>query len=123
MHQLINEPTRITETSETLIDIIITNKHENYLKSGIIHIGTSDHGHSLVYTCRKLSVPKSKHKVVTRCLKRYNSHEFNEDLKCNFENFDFDTSNPNEMWESCSGAGKGGHGGGGGSRPFVEIRR
>ena len=99
MHQLINEPTRITETSKTLIDIIITNKPENYLKSVIIHIGMSDH--SLVYTCRKLSVPKSKHKVVvTRCLKKYNSHEFNQDLKCNFENFDFDTSNPNQMWES-----------------------
>ena len=98
LHQLINEPTRITETSKTLIiDVIITN--ENYLKSGIIHIGISDN--SLVYTCRKLSVPKSKHKVVvTRCLKKYNSHEFNEDLKCNFENFHFDTSNPNEMWES-----------------------
>jgi hypothetical protein len=46
-------------------------------------------------------VPKSKHKVVvTRCLKNYNSHEFNEDLKYNFENFDFDTSDPNKMWES-----------------------
>ena len=93
MHQLINEPTRITETSKTLTDVIITNKPVNYLKSGIIHIGISDH--SLVYTCRKLSVPKSKHKVVvTRCLKKYSSHEFNEDLKCNFENFDFDTSKP-----------------------------
>ena len=72
LHQLINEPTRITETCKTLIDIIITNKPENYLKSGIIHIEISDHGHSLVYTCRKRSVPKSKHKVVVkRCLKRY----------------------------------------------------
>jgi hypothetical protein len=32
--------------------------------------------------------------------KNYNSHEFNEDLKYNFENFDFDTSDPNKMWES-----------------------
>jgi hypothetical protein len=41
---------------------------ENYSKPGVLHIGISDH--SLVYTCRKLSVPKSKHKVVvTRCLK------------------------------------------------------
>ena len=48
-----------------------------------------------------LYVPKSKHKVVvTRCLKNYNSHELNEDLKYNFENFVFDTSDPNEMWES-----------------------
>ena len=87
LHQLINEPTRITETSKTLIDVVITNKPENYLSD-----------HSLVYTSRKLSVPKSKHKVVvTRCLKNYNSHECNEDLKYNF---DFDTSDPNEMWES-----------------------
>ena len=43
---------RITETSKTLIDVVITNKPENYLKSGIIHIGISDH--CVAYTCRKL---------------------------------------------------------------------
>ena len=36
LHQLINEPTRITETSKTLIDVVITNKPENYLKSVLL---------------------------------------------------------------------------------------
>ncbi len=41
--QLINEPTRVTRTSATLIDLIFTNKKENIIKSGVIHLGISDH--------------------------------------------------------------------------------
>ena len=56
--------------------------------------------YTLVENCLCLKLSKHKLVVVTRCLKKYNCHEFNEDLKYNFENFDFDTSDPNEMWES-----------------------
>jgi hypothetical protein len=43
LEQLINEPTRVTRTSATLIDLIFTNKKENIVKSGVIHLGISDH--------------------------------------------------------------------------------
>ena len=46
--QLITEPTRVTPTSATLIDLTLTNRPEYISESGIIHLGISDH--SLVYT-------------------------------------------------------------------------
>jgi hypothetical protein len=82
---------------KTLIDLVITNKPGNYLRSGVIHIGISDH--SMVYACRKISTPNNMHKVVTtRSLKNYDSHKFSEDLKHHFENYEFDNNDPNELW-------------------------
>ena len=56
--QVINEPTRITETTSTLIDLILTNKPEYISTGGVLHLGISDH--SLVYAVRKLKLPKSR---------------------------------------------------------------
>ena len=70
LYQLIKEPTRITSTSKTLIDLVITNKPGNYLRSGVIHSGISDH--SMVYACRKISTSNNMHKFdTTRSLKNY----------------------------------------------------
>ena len=49
--QLIDKPTRVTDTSATLIDLVWTNVKENIHASGIIHLGTSDQ--SLIYAVRK----------------------------------------------------------------------
>lgn len=49
--QLINEPTRVTETSATLIDLILTNRPENISNSGVIHLGISDH--SMIFAVKK----------------------------------------------------------------------
>ena len=61
LEQLINEPTRVTRTSATLIDLIFTNKKENISKSGVIHLGISDH--SLIFAVRKFFTPKSRQNV------------------------------------------------------------
>ena len=52
LHQLINEATRITPTSSTLIDVIYTNCPDKVVCSGVCHISISDH--SLVFAFRKL---------------------------------------------------------------------
>ena len=57
MKQLINEPTRITPTSATLIDLIYTNTPDKIVCSGVRHISISDH--SLVFAYRKLSINAS----------------------------------------------------------------
>ncbi|CAB4034783.1 RNA-directed DNA polymerase from transposon BS [Paramuricea clavata] len=62
MKQLIADPTRITGITESLIDIIATNRHDKAKESGVIEIGISDH--SLVYSCLKISVPREKPKIV-----------------------------------------------------------
>ena len=59
--QLITQPTRITASSSTLIDLILTNEPDKFVTSGVQHIGISDH--SLIYTTRKhLSIPKQSPK-------------------------------------------------------------
>ena len=98
LHQLLKEPTRITESSRTLIDVIYTNNIKHIVDSGIIHLGISDH--SLVYVIRKISVPtKFKHRYITyRSFRKFNSSSFKEDLsQLPWETL-ADYSDPNLMW-------------------------
>ena len=77
--QLINEPTRITATPKTLIDLASTNKQELINGSGVIHLGISDH--SLVYIQMNISVPRKEPKVIkTRQFKHYNVNNFKSDI-------------------------------------------
>ena len=62
--QMIEQPTRITEHSETIIDLVFTNKPELVTNFGVIHIGISDH--SLIFLQRKISVPKSEPKLINK---------------------------------------------------------
>ena len=55
LKQLITEPTRVTPSSSSLIDLIFTNHPDLVSFSGVTHVGISDH--SLVYAFRKVSIP------------------------------------------------------------------
>ena len=61
--QLIDQATRITMTTTSLIDHIVTNTPEKISDSGVIHTGISDH--SLVFAIRKISIMKKK-KILLR---------------------------------------------------------
>jgi endonuclease/exonuclease/phosphatase family metal-dependent hydrolase len=53
LQQHIDKPTRTTDSTKTLIDIIITKSDDNKTSdSGVIALGISDH--DLVYICRKI---------------------------------------------------------------------
>ena len=58
IYQLIDSPTRITNTSSTLIDVIFTSCQNNIVSAGVSHVSLSDH--SLVYAFRKISINSSK---------------------------------------------------------------
>jgi hypothetical protein len=45
--QLIKEPTRIIDTTATLLDVAIVSKPDNICRSGVLHIGISDHAHAV----------------------------------------------------------------------------
>ena len=45
---LIDKPTRVTLTTETLIDVLLPNKPETFVLSGILNPGLSDH--ALIYS-------------------------------------------------------------------------
>ena len=51
LSQLIEEPTRITEKSSTMIDICSTNTLSTVVDSGVIHLSISNH--SMMYIVRK----------------------------------------------------------------------
>ena len=41
--QLIKEHTRVTSSSESLVDLFLTNEPDKFVTSGVSHIGCSDH--------------------------------------------------------------------------------
>ncbi len=61
--QLINEPTRITSSSRTLIDLCLINTPSHVVDAGVLFLSISDH--SLIYAIRKAQyvqgVPKTVH--------------------------------------------------------------
>ena len=80
-HQLISEPTRITETSSTVIDHIFINTPDEIVCSGVSHVDISDH--SLIYAFHKLStgLQNKGHSTVNyRKFKNFNSESFQSDI-------------------------------------------
>ena len=77
--QLIDQPTRITQLTSSIIDLFLTNHPWNFSDSGVTDIGISDH--CLVYAIRKICIPKSNPKTVTsRCFKNFIPDSFRTDL-------------------------------------------
>ena len=98
LKQLIVEPTRITDDTETLLDIIATNRPDKVKDSGVIHLGISDH--SLVYLCLKVSVSRDKPKIVdSRNMKYYSKESMNDHLYHELNNFSWEQTDPNILWE------------------------
>ena len=81
LRQLIKDPTRITEDSETLVDHVNTSNRDKIVSSGVIHTGLSDH--SMVYASwgRAVKLTRNFHKYrVNRNDKKFDSEEFLKDL-------------------------------------------
>lgn len=100
LKQLITEPTRITETSSSLIDVILTNTPNRIVCSGVLPLGISDH--CLIFAIRKIAIQATKkHKIVqSRNFKNFQAESFRADLSSmpwdSIEEFD----NPNDMWQA-----------------------
>ena len=78
--QIITQPTRITQNSSTLIDLILTNAPDKIVNSGVLTVGFSDH--DLVYAYRKIS--RNQHTPKYRCtrqFKKFNADNFRNDLQ------------------------------------------
>ena len=77
--QIVRQPTRITNTSKTLIDHILTNNTDFYCGSGTFNPGLSDH--LMVYTARKR--PKYKYSsdyFTGRSYRNFDEGSFYEDI-------------------------------------------
>ena len=79
LSQLIDKSTRVTMTTSSLIDHIVTNTPEKISDSGVVHTGISDH--SLAFAIRKISVVKTdKHSIEIRNMKNFNENKFISEL-------------------------------------------
>ena len=99
LHQLINEPTRVTDTASTLIDLIYANYPDKVVCSGVCHVNISDH--SLVNAYRKLSIAaiSKRHNTINyKSFKNFNRDRFRSDIAP--QNWDVlnNFQDPNDMW-------------------------
>ena len=99
LQQLIPEPTRVTLTSSTSIDVIYTNFPDKMVCSGVCHVSVSDH--SMVFASRNLSINGVTlgHNTLTyRKSSKFNRTNFRNDIAS--QNWDEinNFSNPNDMW-------------------------
>ena len=100
LSQVITEPTRVTPTTRTLIDLVLRNSPKKVVCSGVVRVGISDH--DLIYAfCRISIAPNVGHQFVSfRQLKNFNPNKFKADLEKvpwfllqEYEN------NPEAIWE------------------------
>ena len=99
LSQLISEPTRITPTSITLIDLCIASSPEKISKAGVVHLGISDH--SLVFMTLKICYERtSSHRTIeTRAFKNFSHHHSLDDVAQQPRQNIFSETNPEVMWE------------------------
>ena len=109
LSQVIDKPTRITETSSTLIDVLITNREDMILKTDVVPCPVADH--ELISSYINISKPKRVPEVKTyRCLENYSANtlcnhileqtsELNEIL--NTDNLDFQVSIFTKVMNRC----------------------
>ena len=77
--QLIKDPTRVSKTSESLIDILMVSNPVLVRNSGVLKLTTGDH--YAVYTTLNLRIPKAKATYIsTRNYKIYNAEKFSADV-------------------------------------------
>ena len=80
LKNVINQPTRIVEKSQTIIDLIITSSPEKITVKGVSHLGISDH--SLVYA--NIRVRKERAQRVFKTVNSYknvNSDKFRKEVE------------------------------------------
>ena len=77
--QIVDEPTRITEHSRTLIDLIFVSDNHRIVQSGVIHASLSDN--SVTFCVMKGGVPKlPPRKFEYHSFKNYNKDPFVKDM-------------------------------------------
>ena len=88
LKEIIQEPTRVTSTTSSPLDHILTNAGWKILQKGVIDVGLSDH--QLIYCRRKILRTKFNmhNQIWVRSLKNYTPELFREELtKINFPDY------------------------------------
>ena len=98
LSQLINEPTRVTENTKTLIDHIITNNKEYLTHHGVLTTSISDH--NLIFAIRKIDHHRGPPRYIeTRSFKNFNEAKFIQDIQNTNWPMPKDSDEINHIWE------------------------
>lgn len=90
LDQLICTPTRVTESSKSIIDLLFVNNSNRITSSGVISTSLSDH--NLIFCIIKSGVPKAPPRIIEgRSYRNYNKDSFLEDLR----NIDWNSATEN----------------------------
>lgn len=103
LEQLINEPTRVTSTTSTLIDALITSTLSLFKKAGAINITFSDH-YSIYGIMHSLATRPSKHRTITTSF--WNDKKVNDflaDLKQAPWSLIYSFTDVDDMCSTCMG--------------------
>ncbi len=80
LEQLITRPTRVTNSTSSLLDHIYVNNPDQYSHRGVLEPGLSDH--SLIFTCRKRKkISKTKKTIFIRNYRKFSQDIFCSDIK------------------------------------------
>ena len=80
LSNVIDKPTRVTDTTSSLINVILVSHVDRMSTSGNLHLGVSDH--DLIYVIRKQRLPKPKAKTIEfRTTKNLDVNSFVKDLE------------------------------------------
>lgn len=98
MHQLISQFTRVSTSSQTIIDLVLTSDKSKISNSGVIDYGLSDH--SMIFCTRKTrrSVFNCHSSVRSRSLKNYNTEALLDLLDSLDWSDVFSSSSVDEAW-------------------------
>ena len=94
LKEIIQEPTRITSNTSSLLDLILTNAGWKISQKGVIDVGISNH--QLIHCTRKLLRTKANmhNQIWVRSLKKYTPELFIKEFKkINFPNYIFSNVN------------------------------
>ncbi len=101
LEQLIKEPTRVTSTSSSVIDLMFTNQPNNISNSGVIDLGMSDH--SFIYAVKKVTMPKNRQtRSKVRNFKIFNETDVIEELSRIPWYLSTQHMNPNDNGQTCT---------------------
>ena len=75
LEQIINEPTRITDSSSSLLDLIITNYTDEIMKSGTVDFSDMGLDHDMVYC--NIAIDNEKPEPLSRTFRPYTNIDKN----------------------------------------------
>ena len=77
--QQVDSPTRLSQGSESMIDLVLSNMPQNICKTSVLQTFLSDH--EMIGTIRKVNSLKLKSRTITcRNYKNYNKEKLQQDL-------------------------------------------